>query len=126
MVISSCSSKLLLPQQNGGTHPIRDNSAIPLWIVLQHRFQLRKDIFSRQLGQIQLLTVQCPDCSCLPVKCRAEGTGTLCRDQGLRLNVHGGCPHIGKQARTVIKDGAIVIFTATFQDRDIVQMTVIV
>ena len=75
---------------------------------------------------MQLSTVNRPGCLGLPCKCCVQRLRPKLLHKGPRINIHRIIAHIGEQARPEVEDGAIVKPLSPAQDRDVIQVAVLV
>ena len=112
-----CLLKLPLPREDRSTNAIRDKAAIALRIAVQRSFQLKANLFCRELRDVKLLSVQVPRMDHLAVEGRVEWSCFRRAYQRGGIDVHRRRLYIGQKPGAVIKDRAVIKFLIPLTSR---------
>lgn len=119
-------SSAFLPQQNRFADPVGNQFPVTGGVVFQQRLHHLRKLFPGKRGDFQLLSVQIFHGVDLPVKGGFKGPCFGLRNQRFGDDFKGTVHHIGKQSCTLVEDGAIVKTAVSGNDRNVVEMSVVV
>ena len=119
-------SSAFLPQQNRFADPVGNQFPVTGGVVFQQRLHHLRKLFPGKRGDFQRLSVQIFHGVDLPVKGGLKRSRFCLRNQGFWDDFKGTVHHIGKQSCTLVEDGAIVKTAVSGNDRNVVEMSVVV
>ena len=119
-------SSAFLPHQHRLANPVRNQIPVTSRIVFQQRLHLLRKLRSGKIGDFQLLTIQAFYGTNLPVEGCLEWTSLCLGNQGLGDDLKGIIHDVREEPRTLVEDGAIVKTAVSGNDRDVVEMSVVV
>ena len=115
-----------LPYQHRLANPVRNQIPVMSRIVFQQRLHLLRKLRSGKIGDFQLLTIQAFHGVNLPVEGGLERTSLCLGNQGLGDYLKGIIHDVREEPRTLVEDGTIVKTAVSGNDRNVVQVPVIV
>ena len=115
-----------LPCQNTLTHSICNDAAITPGIECQQRLQLCHNFPAAELWNTQLRAKQVVSGDDLTVKCRIERSGPHALDVCGRVNIHAINLRVREESSAVIKNWALSLCSVLLQQRNIVQVTILI
>ena len=119
-------SSAFLPQQNRFANPVGNQFPVTGGVVFQQWLHHLRKLFLGKRWDFQLLSVQIFHGVDLPVKSGLKGPCFGLRNQGFGDDFKGTVHHIGKQPRTLVKDGAVVKGAIPGKNGNIVQVAVVI
>ena len=119
-------SSAFLPRQHRLANPVRNQIPVTSRIVFQQRLHHLRKLFPGKRRDFQLLSVQIFHSVDLPVKGGLERTSLCLGNQGLGDYLKGIIHDVREEPRTLVEDGAIVKTAVSGNDRNVVEMSVVV
>ena len=115
-----------LPYQNRFANPVGNQLPVTGGVVFQQWLHHLRKLFPGKRWNFQLLTIQAFHGVNLPVEGGLERTSLCLGNQGLGDYLKGIIHDVGKKPRSLVEDGAIVKTAVSGNDRNVVEMSVVV
>ena len=119
-------SSVFLPHQNRFANPVGNQLPVTGGVVFQQWLHHLRKLFPGKRWDFQLFAIQAFHGVNLPVEGGLERTSLCLGNQGLGDYLKGIIHDVREEPRTLVEDGAIVKTAVSGNDRNVVEMPVVV